>query len=126
MRRAVVALAVLLGGCGGSEAEAPEADPALVSALAELHLADARAALDTVATDRAALAESLRAVALAAHGLDSAGLARQLDALAADPALAGVTYDALDTRLSLERQGVTPDDAGPGPRGAAVGIDTLK
>ena len=93
-------------GCGAPEGSAPAADSTFVEALADLHLADARAALDTTRRDPA-FAESLRAEALAAHGLDSAALAARMDGLAADPDLARATYDALDARLSLERQGVT-------------------
>ncbi len=109
--RGAVALAALVAsaGCGGPSGEGPEADSTLVTALIELHLADARAALDTTADDPGALADSLRQRALAIHGLDSAALADRLDDLAADPALAKATYDAVDSRMALERQGMTPD-----------------
>lgn len=95
----------LLAGCAPSEPEPREADPALVDALVELHLADAVAALDSTASD--AFADSLRAVALAAHGLDSAGLAARLDALADDPGMTQVTYEALGARIQAEREGRT-------------------
>ena len=111
MRRRLAVLAVgaaALAACDGGDA-APDVDPALVDALVELHLADARAALDTAEARRPALAESLRRVALDAHGLDSARLDRRLDALAADPARARATYDSVEARLVTERQGPPPD-----------------
>jgi len=74
----------------------------LVDLLADVHLADARAALDTTAADPSALADSLRAVAVEAHGLSPEALDDRLDALARDPALARATYDALDARLTAE------------------------
>lgn len=95
-------------GCGDAPegGDAPAIDSTLVEVLADLHLADARAALDTTARDPDRLADSLRRRAHLAHDLDSAALADQLDDLADDPARLRATYDALDTRLSLERQGV--------------------
>ena len=111
---AVVVASAAAAGCGAPEGDGPAVDSTLVEALAELHLVDARAALDT--TDAGpALAESLRARALAAHGLDSVRLAARLDGLADDPALARATYDALDTRLALERQGITAGQEAPAP-----------
>ena len=103
---AAAAGAAAVAGCGAPEGDGPDVDSTFVEALAELHLADARAALDTTRRDPA-FAESLRARALAAHGLDSAALAERVDGLAGDPDLARATYDALDARLSLERQGVS-------------------
>lgn len=111
MKRGRWLLLVGLAACGGAEGDAPPVDSTFVSALAELHLADARAALDsTVASrgTRAALADSLREQVFELHGLDAATLAERLDALAADPDLATATYDAVDSRLSFERQGATP------------------
>lgn len=114
-RRLALLVAGALAGCGGPGGDAPDVDSTLVDALAELHLADARAAIDTTAADRAGLADSLRQVALDAHGLDSASVAARLDALAADPDLTQATYDAVNERLAQERQG---HDAGNGdPRG---------
>ena len=94
-----------LAGCGDApDGDAPDVDSTLVDVLADLHLADARAALDsTGARDR--LADSLRQSALRAHGTDSAALARRLNRVADDPERLRATYDALDTRLSLEQQG---------------------
>ena len=109
MTARVAGLAVVVAGvaaCGAPSGAAPAVDSALVEALADGHLADARAALDTTGRDQAAVADSLRRVALATHGLDSAALAARLDALASDPALAQATYDSLDARLALERRGV--------------------
>ena len=94
-------------GCGAPpEGDGPQADSLFVEALADVHLADARAALDTTGRDPDALAESLRAVALAPHRLDASALAERLDMLADDPERLRVTYDALESRLALERQGV--------------------
>ena len=104
---ALLAGTVVLGGC--DEGAGPDVDPALVDALVELHLADARAALDTSEARRPVLAESLRQVALDAHDLDSARLERRLDALASDPARAEATYDSVEARLVTERQGLPPD-----------------
>ena len=106
MRPALFA-ALALAGCG--EATAPEPDAELVDALVEVHLADARAALDTTGRDLDALGDSLKAVALATHGLDSSAMARHLDALADDPALARATYAAVDAALVGERRGTPPD-----------------
>jgi hypothetical protein len=103
-RGALVVLALALAACDGADDPA-DVDPALVDALVELHLADARAALDTVEARRPALDDSLRHVALDAHGLDSAGLEARLDALAEAPALARATYDSVEARLVRERQG---------------------
>lgn len=101
-------LGALLGlaACGDA---APDVDADLVDALTELHLADARAAIDTADAWRDVLADSLRTVALATHGLDSATLAARLDALAADPDLSRATYDSVEARLVRERQGALPD-----------------
>ena len=101
MRAPAVALALSLAACGAVDAP-PDVDGALVEALADLHLADARAALDSTAAP--GLDDSLRAVALEAHGLSEAGLDAHLEALAADPELAQATYDSLDVVLTRERQ----------------------
>ncbi|WP_420456839.1 DUF4296 domain-containing protein [Rubrivirga sp.] len=101
VRLGLLAAGLVLGGCGPGDT----VDPALVDALVELHLADARAALDTSDARRPALADSLRRVALDAHGLDSTALAARLDALAVSPDLAQATYDSVEARLTRERQG---------------------
>lgn len=112
MTRAVAVALVWLAGCGGDEAgegptDAVPVDSALVDALADLHLADARASLADSAR-QPVLAESLRAVALGAHGLTEADFrARQAD-LARDPATARATYDAVDRALTAERSGAPP------------------
>ena len=118
MRRAALALLAAASGaagCGGPSGEPPAADSTLVTALIDLHLADARAALDTSGRDGRAVADSLRRLALDAHGLDSAALEARLEAFADDPALARATYDALEQRMGLERQGLTPPNPGDGP-----------
>lgn len=111
MSRWRLAALIACAGCASPDGDPPAVDSTFVSALAELHLADARASLDTTVAspdERAALADSLRQRAFDAHGLDSAALADRLNALATDPALTQATYDAVDSRLALERQGVTP------------------
>ena len=105
-----VALAVAVGaaGCGeASSGDAPPVDSTLVELLADLHLADARATLDSTGT-RGWLADSLRQSALRAHGTDSAALAERLERMTDDPERVRATYDALDTRLNLEQQGIEP------------------
>lgn len=102
-------MALLLAGCGAPDAasgDGPPVDSTLVAALADLHLADARAALAPDSAQAESGSDSLRALALAAHGLDAGGLRARLDALAADPALARATYDAVEAALSDERQGL--------------------
>ena len=109
-RRALAAaLAALaaLPGCGpepGAEAEPVPVDSALVRVLTDVALADARASIAAPAR-RAALADSLRAVALDAHGLSAGDLRGRQDALARDPDAARATYDALDRALTDERNG---------------------
>ena len=101
---------VLLAGCGGADEAADglpltvPVDSALVDVLADVHLADARASLaDSARQD--ALAESLRAVALGAHGLSEADLRARQDGLLRDPETARATYDAVDRALTAERTG---------------------
>lgn len=109
-RVAGLAVAVAsVSACGAPSGQAPDVDSTLVEVLADGHLADARAALDTTGRDQSVVADSLRRVALAVHDLDSAALAARLGALAADPVLAQATYDSLDARLALERQGVVEE-----------------
>jgi hypothetical protein len=111
VRRAAVGAGlafVALAGCGGPDGEADETggavpvDSALVRVLVDVHLADARAALADSAR-RPALAESLRAVALGAHGLGDADLRDRHADLARDPEAARATYDAVDRALMAER-----------------------
>jgi len=87
-------LLVALSGCGGDEPPVAEPDPLLVAALADLHLADARADLTGTARD------SLRALALARHGLSTADLAEVLDGLVRDPEGATRLYDRVSERLA--------------------------
>lgn len=102
--RAAIALSALLslGACADpSPADLGQVpvDSALVLVLADVHLADARASLGDP-PDREARAESLRAVALAAHGMPPAELERVRDRLASDPALGVATYDAVASHLA--------------------------
>lgn len=103
----LVGLAVLLAGCGADDASetGPPVDSTLVALLADLHLADARAAL-TPDSARAGVADSLRATALSAHDTEADRLDARLDALGRDPDLARATYDAVEDRLDDERQGL--------------------
>ena len=112
--RAVVAALLVAGaGCDGApEGSGPAVDSTLVDALVEVHLADARAALSDSAGRGG---DSLRAVALGAHGLDLDALDRALDRLARDPALAEATYAAVADRLRAERHGRPAPPAGPAP-----------
>lgn len=107
-----------LAACGGgepAETESVAVDSAFVDALVELHVADARAALAPDTLRRAALAESLRAVALAAHGLTADAVGARLAAWATDPAVATAHYDAVDARLSAERQAAPLPTPGRSP-----------
>ena len=117
-----------LAACGGAGGGAgPSVDSTLVDALAEVYLAEARASLSDSTglgerAGRGGAADSLRAVALDAHGLDAEALDRSLDRLARDPALAQATYAAVAERLGLERRdapGPAPGPAPPTPPGAA-------
>lgn len=99
---ALLLAALTLGACGESEPEgnpplAPQ-DSALALILADLHLADARAETTGEPLD------SLRAVALDLHGLDSTALDRRLTAATRTPeasaALAGAVSDALTRRTA--------------------------
>ena len=105
---AAVALAASAAGCDGGRAsdDGPAVDSTLVEALVEVHLADARAGLAPDSLGPGA-ADSLRAVALRAHGLDGDALERRLDALVDDPEAARAVYDAVADRLSEERRGAT-------------------
>jgi hypothetical protein len=106
-RATLVAASLALAACGGSDptnASEVAVDSVFVDALVEVHLADARAALAPDTLRRPALAESLRAVALAAHGLTRDAFDARLADWAADPAVATAHYDAVDARLSAERQ----------------------
>ena len=114
---AVWLLAAALAACGAgggpdgepAGAEGPPVDSVLVDVLAEVALAEARAALSADSSGRGGATDSLRAVALGAHGLDPDGLDRRLDALARDPELAEATYAAVADRLRRERRGADDD-----------------
>lgn len=103
----VLALAAAASGCGSgaedSDAGAVAVDSAFVDVLTELQLADARAALVPDSLRPPGLADSLRRLALDAHGLDSAAVAAHLDALADSPDHARATYDAVQQQLTQER-----------------------
>src|SRR5688572_25537836 len=87
---------VLLAGCAGDEAQAPP-DPAMVNALVEVQLAEARAGAAHGDVD------SARASALSVHASDAGDLARWLDNAAADPASAELLWDAVADQIDAER-----------------------
>ena len=107
-RGACAIMAALLAGCGDAPAdgaaEPVPVDSVLVGVLAEVGLAEARADM-APPERRGAARDSLRRAALAAHGWT----ARRLDAaqtdLAADPAAARATFDAVERALTAERFG---------------------
>lgn len=102
----------LLAACGNAgtpDGDAPVAvDAAFVDVLAEVHLADARAALAPDSLRRSALADSLRQAALQAHGWTADRFEARLQEWARDPALAVAYYDAVDSVLRAERQREVP------------------
>ncbi len=108
MTRAAALLALLLAGCseppvtGTGAPDAVPVDSSLVDVLADVQIAAARAALAAPARRDAAL-DSLRAVALAAHGLSADDLRDRQARLASDPAEARATYDAVATALDAAR-----------------------
>lgn len=100
-----------LAACGSppdADAPAVPVDSAFAAVLADVHLADARAALAPDSTRRAAPADSLRGVALAAHGLDGPAFDARLRELAQDPGVAVATYDAVGERLAADRLPASP------------------
>ena len=106
------ALVLGLAGCGapaetGTGPEPVAVDSALVDLLADLALADARAATVAPARQRAA-AESLRVVALAGHGVSDADARDQQARLARDPTVARATYDAAERALTAARAPSSP------------------
>ena len=108
MRRPTALLLVLLAGCsapdptGSGLPDAVPVDSALVDALADVQIAEARATLAAPAP-RGAVADSLRAVALAAHDMSEDDLRRHQARLARDPAEARATYDAVAGALDAAR-----------------------
>ena len=101
--RAAGLFALVFAACSSPDGETPTADSTLVAVIAEVQLADARASLDSLDVQTR---DSLRRAALDAHGWDAGDLEDALEALSRDPDLAQATYDAVDLRLGLERQGV--------------------
>ncbi len=105
---ALTLAAALAAGCGRPEtadglAETVPVDSALVGVLADVGLAEARAALEP-----SGAADSLRAVALRVHGMSADDLRRRQERLALDPVTARATYDAVDRALTAERNGMPP------------------
>jgi len=98
LRRLALVGLLLAAACAPGEPAAPNLpDSAFVNALVDLHLADARAG------HTGEPAESLRAAALARHGLDTLALRRALEYYAAHPEAYLPLYDeALDRLLRAE------------------------
>jgi hypothetical protein len=102
---------LLLAGCdtASSPPRTGMQDTVLVAALAEAHLAGARAGRFDEDAD------SLRAVAYAALGVDSVQVAEALDAYAERPAALAKLYEKVTDRLRerhevyLELEGVLPE-----------------
>ena len=91
----------------GTGPEPVPVDSVLVDLLADLALADARAATAAPAR-QSATAESLRAVALAAHDVSDAEARDQQERLARDPTVARATYDAVERALTAARAPFSP------------------
>lgn len=100
----LAAAALLLAGCGRAERPPRTAipDSLLVRALADVHVAGALAAQ----TGRDA--DSLRAEALAALGLEEADLAAALDAYVERPEALLRLYERVVNQLLLEQSEVDP------------------
>ena len=106
VRLALLALAVLFGGCGAETDEDGAivlADPALVPIVADVHIADARAETTGEPLD------SLHQDALARHGLDSAAYAARLGAAMRTPDAAAAFYDAVTEHLTSTVVDASPD-----------------
>ncbi len=109
MRHAAALLLALLAGCSEPPATgtgAPESVPVdsrLVDLLADVQIAEARADLAAPAR-RAAVADSLRTIALATAGLTEDDLRSRRARLARDPAEARATYDAVALARSTRRR----------------------
>ena len=99
-----VAVLVALAACSGEGAPgaAPAVDSTLVDLLVDLHLADARGEGD------AAAADSLRQLVYRLHDTDSTRLQERLDRLASEPGAALDLVEAVEVRLSDERNGLGP------------------
>ena len=95
---AALACALALAACGapeaGADGDSVPTDTTLAHALADLHLAAARA--ETTGEP----ADSLRRVALAPHGLDSAALADRVRRATRAPAAAAALSRAVTERLT--------------------------
>ena len=106
--RAAALLAVALlatGGCAGPNDDDASVNRELAYALAELHLADARA--ETLALDSLA-ADSLRRAALAPLGIAPESVERQAELLASDLPRVEALYDAVVDTLQHERRSPSP------------------
>ena len=111
MRRAAAIALLAVSGCGKAPADAVtgaatgaepvSVDSSLVDLLADLALADARAET-TPAPRRAVVQDSLRAVALAIHGVSLDDARDRQVALARNPLVARATYDAVERALTAE------------------------
>lgn len=102
----LIGLALCFAGCGSQGGVPPDlSDSLVVEVLIDVHLADARAS----ATGEPA--DSLRAEALAPHGLDTLRFRQMLDYYAARPEEYLPLYDDALDRLLREQRGVdAPSD----------------
>ncbi len=97
--RCLLSAVLLLAACGSPSPAAPGlSDSLMVAVLAEVHLADARAAHTGAPRD------SLRAAALAAFDLDTLAFQRALDYYAAHPDAYTLLYDRALDQLARERR----------------------
>ncbi len=94
-----LAVGLLLAGCNGEQSGQETVDSTLVDVLVELHLLSARQALVGDVTP------AMRDSVLAHYGLDSAAVARRLEAYARDLEAFRRLYQQVHERLMSERYG---------------------
>lgn len=120
LRWGIAAGLTCLSACGKASPDtAPgaivTADTALVAAIADLHVLDARRAL---VADATADGDSLRRAVLALHGFDEATYARALEDVAQNPDLTSVTWMSAQDRIDALLR--------PSPDTAAAPVDSVR
>ncbi len=95
----LLAVGLLLAGCGGNRSQTTGVDSTLVDVLVELHLLSARLALVGDVTP------AFRDSVLARYGMDSATVARRLQHYVRDPEAFRQLYQQIQERLMLEHYG---------------------